>query len=336
MLSCAWIIVLSIIVLVVIGVIVIRWRLIQKYAKPVAIWESVNEACFQDYSRPNAPLTRFRVLPGCNSVENETAPEDMEQDDEGRVSLSLIIPAFNEENRLPDTLEVYGAHLESRASQNASFTYEIIVVDDGSLTRGTVEVAEEYARQHSAPGREVRVLQLARNRGKGGAVKRGVLCARGDILLFADADGATAAEDISLMYDEMIEKHLDSAVAVGTRPLRQDEGRKLLSKGFRLLVNVLCVRGVRDTQCGFKMFTRRAAEQLFPLLHVERWAFDVEVLFLAQSLGIPIIQREVNWHDVAGSTLNPIHATVSMAFDLVRIRALYALGVWKIQEKKVQ
>lgn len=326
------------------ALVLLRRHLKRKYAVPASVWVSPAEPQFRDFSQPGAPATRFRVLGGVAGTCEHEDDDDKEaaalppEDTAGEVQLSVVIPAYNEEARLPRTLEEYGAHLAARADHDTDFTYEILVVDDGSRTAGTAEAAEAYARTHSRPGRDVRVLRLARNRGKGGAVRRGVLCARGAAVLFADADGATAAPEISHLYDALRAAEAEVAkgpegkpvevVAIGTRPERQDEGRRVLSAGFRWLVRALCVRGVRDTQCGFKMFTRAAAGALFPRLHVERWAFDVELLYLAQRRGVALVQRDVAWHDVAGSTLSPVHAALQMARDLVRIRLLYALRVW--------
>eukprot|EP01113_Clastostelium_recurvatum_P041531 TRINITY_DN6611_c0_g1_i1.p1 TRINITY_DN6611_c0_g1~~TRINITY_DN6611_c0_g1_i1.p1 ORF type:complete len:125 (-),score=21.62 TRINITY_DN6611_c0_g1_i1:21-395(-) len=104
--------------------------------------------------------------------------------------------------------------------------------------------------------------------------------------------------------------------------------RNVLMWGFHILVSVLGVRGIKDTQCGFKLFSRRAAQQIFPNLHIERWAFDFELLYLAQSMKIPIVEVPVNWEEVPGSKLSPFASSVQMAIDLVRVRMAYMLGLW--------
>ncbi len=101
--------------------------------------------------------------------------------------------------------------------------------------------------------------------------------------------------------------------------------------GFHLLVDALCVRGIRDTQCGFKLFTRRTAARLFPNLHVERWAVDVELLFMAQSLGIPMTEVPVSWQEIEGSKLGPISASLQIGRDMLRIRINYWLGWWRME-----
>jgi dolichyl-phosphate beta-glucosyltransferase len=242
------------------------------------------------------------------------------------VWLSVVVPAYNEEARLPGMLSTTLAYLERQP-----YTWEVIVVDDGSRTDATWRAAEQHAERAAAAtmtSGSVRVLRLLKNRGKGGAVKRGALCARGQLVLFADADGATDINDLAALL-AAIGPNDRAAIAIGTRPSpARGVLRGLLAAGFRLLVNVTCVSGVTDTQAGFKLLTRDAAVRLFPLLHVERWAFDVELLFLAQRSGIPIVQVPIHWHECDGSKLDPISATFTMARDIIRIRAMYALNLW--------
>ena len=236
------------------------------------------------------------------------------------VDLSLVIPAYNEEQRLPETLRKYHAYLASAGEKR---TFEILVVDDGSATDGTAVVAEDFARDH--PG-VVRVLRLRENRGKGGAVKRGVMCARGRKILFADADAATEITDVDAFAQAIDNGAAD--IAIGSRTVERDSLRQVMANGFSLLVSLLCVRGIRDTQCGFKMLTRKAARELFPGMHVERWAFDAELLYLAQHRGMKIKEIPVHWHEVPGSKLSPVLAALQMARDLLRIRLMYRLGIW--------
>jgi len=257
---------------------------------------------------------------------------------EPAVYLSLVVPAYNEEKRMPTMLDETLAYLQQRSAEDPQFTYEIIVVDDGSRDK-TTDVALNYAKQHKLD--TVRVLKLAKNRGKGGAVRRGMLVARGRYALMVDADGATKFSDLERLEKRLLQAEKNGlGVAVGSRHHLQEKSeavaqrtflRKTLGATFHMLVT-FCVANVHDTQCGFKLFTRRSAQLLFSNLHIERWAFDVELLYLAQQLSMPIEEVPVNWQEIAGSTLNPVTASIQMAKDIFYIRTLYILGYWKIDK----
>ncbi|XP_047234292.1 dolichyl-phosphate beta-glucosyltransferase isoform X2 [Girardinichthys multiradiatus] len=251
--------------------------------------------------------------------------------------LSVVIPAYNEELRMPVMLDEAMQYLENRQKQNPSFTYEVIVVDDGSKDK-TTEVALQYTNKHSAD--KVRVLTLVKNRGKGGAVRMGTLSSRGKLILMADADGATKFSDI-----EKVEAGLKDlnpgpenlAISCGSRAHLEKDSvaqrsvfRTFLMYGFHFLVWFFCVRGIKDTQCGFKLFTREAALKTFSFLHVERWAFDVELLYIAQCFKIPIAEVAVNWTEIEGSKLVPFWSWLQMGRDLIAIRLRYITGAWKL------
>ncbi|TRY90945.1 hypothetical protein DNTS_022183, partial [Danionella cerebrum] len=176
----------------------------------------------------------------------------------------------------------------SVVKQNPSFTYEVIVVDDGSKDK-TTEVAMKYTKAYGA--QKVRVLTLVKNRGKGGAVRMGTLSSRGRLILMADADGATKFADIEKVeegLESISEKPDNMAISVGSRAHLEKESvaqrslfRTILMYGFHFLVWFFCVRGIHDTQCGFKLFTREAALKTFSSLHVERWVKVGAILELA-------------------------------------------------------
>lgn len=169
--------------------------------------------------------------------------------------------------------------------------------------------------------------------------------ARGKQLLFADADGATKFSDFDKIEEEMKKLVPDndwtkSAVVIGSRAHLEDESiatrslfRTILMHGFHFLVWLFAVRGIRDTQCGFKLFTRSAARRLFLLMHVERWAFDVELLFLAQFKKMPINEVCVNWTEIEGSKVTPLWTSIQMGRDLFLIWFRYAIGAWSLHEK---
>jgi len=217
-------------------------------------------------------------------------------------------------------------------------TYEIIVVSDGSRD-ATVAVAQKYAEVHGS--NKIRVLELIENRGKGGAVRLGMQSSRGKYLLFADADGATKFGDFIKLEAEMKEQWKDDGIVIGSRAHLEDDAiatrsffRTILMHGFHLLVWLFAVRGVRDTQCGFKLFTRHAARILFLTMHVERWAFDVEVLFIAQALRMPIREVAVNWTEIDGSKVTPFWSWLQMGRDLFLIWFRYTIGAWSLQRKQ--
>ena len=204
-------------------------------------------------------------------------------------ALSFVVPAFNEEKRLPVSLARIAEWLGSRTPPVPA---EVLVVDDGSSDR-TAAVAEKTA---SGLGLSFRVIRLPENRGKGAAVRAGVLEARGEHVLVTDADLSTPIEEV----DKLLAA--GAPVAIGSRGVdttlvkqRQPLFRVASGKVFNLLVRVLAVSGIRDTQCGFKLFRRDAAREVFSRATVDRFAFDVEALLLARRLGYPIAEVPVLW-----------------------------------------
>eukprot|EP01100_Stratorugosa_tubuloviscum_P015347 TRINITY_DN8754_c0_g1_i1.p1 TRINITY_DN8754_c0_g1~~TRINITY_DN8754_c0_g1_i1.p1 ORF type:complete len:336 (+),score=121.22 TRINITY_DN8754_c0_g1_i1:123-1130(+) len=257
--------------------------------------------------------------------------------DEGSLYLTVVVPAYNEERRLGKMLDETLQHLNERKSKDPNFTYEIIIVDDGSRD-GTSRLVQDYALREGTES--IRLLKLVQNRGKGGAIRRGVMCGRGRYVLFADADGATQFSDLDKLEIRLraVESVERNGIAVGSRAHNNDQNnspqvknsilRRIFSWTFHTLVDVLCVKGVKDTQCGFKLLTRKSAYTLFKPLHIERFAFDVELLFLAQQMGYPIVEVPVTWTEIEGSTVSPVADGIRMAKDLIRIRFMYLIGAW--------
>ncbi|XP_026667797.1 dolichyl-phosphate beta-glucosyltransferase isoform X2 [Ceratina calcarata] len=254
--------------------------------------------------------------------------------DKWSVHLSVVIPAYNEEQRLPVMLDECLEYLENRLKKGC--TYEVIIVSDGSTDK-TVDIAHKYALEHE----NIRVLKLVRNRGKGGAVR------------LVDADGATKFTDLEklneslksiLGFDYMNkpeEVGSSHVVVCGSRAhLEKEETAKrtffrlLLMHGFHVLVWLWGVRGIRDTQCGFKLLTRESARSIFQALHVERWAFDVEMLYIARVLNIPITEIPVNWTEIEGSKIVPFWSWLQMGIDLFFIWYKYRIGAWRIKMSK--
>uniref|UniRef100_A0A224XTH8 Dolichyl-phosphate beta-glucosyltransferase n=1 Tax=Panstrongylus lignarius TaxID=156445 RepID=A0A224XTH8_9HEMI len=265
------------------------------------------------------------------------------------IHLSVIVPAYDEEQRLPPMLDETLQFLEKRREENKDFKYEVIISSDGSRDK-TVEVALKYSKKYGSD--IVRVLDLNPNRGKGGAVRLAVLSCRGAIILFADADGATKFHDLTKLEESLKEITKSNYITVpekvaevhalicGSRSHLEKESlatrsffRNFLMHGFHFVVWVLAVRTIRDTQCGFKLFTRRTAELLFHNIHVERWAFDVELLYLAEKFNIPLAEVAVNWTEIEGSKIIPVLSWIQMGKDLFLIWLRYKLGAWKIAVK---
>lgn len=252
--------------------------------------------------------------------------------------LSVVIPAYNEEHRIPLMLDEAMQYLENRQKKNSSFTYEVIVVNDGSKDQ-TTEVALQYTREYGPD--KVRVMTLVQNRGKGGAVRMGTMICRGKLILMADADGATKFSDLEKVEAALCDlspKPGNMAISCGSRAhlekasiAQRSVFRTFLMYGFHFLVWFFCVRGIKDTQCGFKLFTREAALKTFSSLHVERWAFDVELLYIGQCFKIPIAEVAVNWTEIEGSKLVPFWSWLQMGRDLIFIRLRYLTGAWKLE-----
>jgi dolichyl-phosphate beta-glucosyltransferase len=224
----------------------------------------------------------------------------------------VVIPAFNEAQRLPPFLEKVVAYFEGRDEP-----YEIIVVDDGS-TDGTAELVED--KRLGA----VEVLRLQPNLGKGAAVRAGMLAARGAYRLFADADGATPIEELKRLEPMLIAGAdvvigsrvlVDPGVSVTTRWHRVGSGRV-----FNWLVARVGLHGVADSQCGFKAFTAQAAGRLFDALSTPGFGFDVELLLLARATGFRIVEVPVNWADQAGSKVGVLRHGPGMLWQILRAR----------------
>ncbi|CAL8104727.1 unnamed protein product [Orchesella dallaii] len=269
--------------------------------------------------------------------------------DSPSLTLSVIVPAYNEEDRLTPMMEDCLEYLERRCDNERSFSYEIVIVNDGS-TDNTSDVAMGYVRRCGCD--RVRLLNLEKNRGKGGAVRLGVFSSRGEYIIFADADGATRFSDIDKVFSSIkiltekgkatygVTQWRVPSIACGSRAHMEEDSiatrsffRTLLMHAFHFLVWLFTVRGIRDTQCGFKMFTRSAARIVFHNLHIERWAFDVELLYIAQKLRMPIDEVAVYWTEIAGSKVTPILSWIQMGIDLFAIWLRYTTGRWRLANK---
>lgn len=228
-------------------------------------------------------------------------------------SLSVVVPAYNEVRRLGLTLDTVLAWCTGRFAP-----LELIVVDDGS-SDGTSRVAAERA----SAGAPVRVLKNDLNRGKGYSVRRGILEAQNELVLFSDADLSTPIEEL-----EKLLAHLDHAqVVIGSRSIkgsrvevRQPLFRMLMGKTFNKIVRVVLGTRLNDTQCGFKLFSRDAAREAFSRATVDGFAFDAEVLLIAERLGYRIQEVPVRWLNSPASTVHPVKDSARMLRDVLRVR----------------
>jgi dolichyl-phosphate beta-glucosyltransferase len=312
--------------------------------------------------------------------------------------VSVIVPAFNEEDRLVGMLEEAVNYLEheygilsekadAATEQNGTpirrrqggqteingpfpdssdpkslHGWEILLIDDGS-TDSTILTALSFARTHQLPLRprrqsgpwshrsdhavnippgSIRLISLRHNRGKGGAVTHGMRHARGQYIVFADADGASKFEDLDKLLSacQKLEGGGKKAVAVGSRAhlvgsdavVKRSLLRNFLMHSFHLLLKWMTpprTAAIRDTQCGFKLFSRASLPYIIPYMHCEGWIFDVEMLMLAEFAGIPVCEVPVGWREVKGSKLNVVWDSLGMAWGLAVLRVCWGVGIYR-------
>ncbi len=226
--------------------------------------------------------------------------------------LSIIIPAYNEEKRLPDSLSQITAYVQAQ-----SYPIEVLVVDDGSRDE-TAKVVEAVTAEHP-------FVNVVRNphRGKGYAVKTGMLRASGRYLFFGDADLSMPIEEIEKFLPQNLGEY---DVAIGSREApganRYDEPplRHLMGRVFNMLVQLLAVRGFQDTQCGYKGFRREVARDLFSAQTMDGFGFDVEILFIAQKRGYLMMEVPIEWYHKDSSQVSPVKDTFKMIRDVFQVR----------------
>lgn len=248
----------------------------------------------------------------------ELASGTSDRDGAPGVDLSVVIPAFNEQQRLRTTLSSTLEYLSSRNSVS-----EVIVVDDGS-DDATPAIAREFLEQG------VTLIQHRSNRGKGAALRSGVQVSRGDWVLLCDADLSTPIEEI-----ELLERRTSEAdVIFGSRAVdqsrvlqRQPLYREWMGKTFNLIIRSLGLVTLRDTQCGFKLLRGDYARQLFALTTIDRFAYDVEICCLARRSGLQIVEQGVRWENSRESKVHAVWDSARMFRDVVALR--WRLGSWK-------
>jgi dolichyl-phosphate beta-glucosyltransferase len=233
-------------------------------------------------------------------------------------TLSIVVPVFNEERRLPALLEKLRTDASGIVSNAGLELTEVLLVDDGS-TDETAALLDSFA----ASEPHVRTLRFERNRGKGAAVREGMLAAGSQLALMTDVDLSTPLEDVSLLA-QALEAGAD--IAIASRGLKESKvlvhqpaHRELMGKAFNVGVRLLTRVPWRDTQCGFKLFRHERTRKVFELQRVEGFAFDVEVLVTARRLGLHVAEVPVRWIDNPDTRVGVMTSSTAMALDVLRI-----------------
>ena len=236
--------------------------------------------------------------------------------------LSIVIPAYNEAERLPETLALTRDWVERQP-----FAVEIVVVDAGST-----DVTVPTVREIQARFPNLRLIENAQNKGKASVVAQGMLAATGTWRLFMDADGSTPLHEINRLFDQTDTYQ----VVIGSRYLHPDSvkikqpwKRRVISRSGNLLIRASLLPGIRDTQCGFKLFSAEAAEAIFPRMTVAGWLFDVEVLLIARRLHYAIKEVPVDWYDAKSSKLRAVQASGRALQDWRKIRRQLKTGSYE-------
>lgn len=230
--------------------------------------------------------------------------------------LSIIIPAFNEEQRLPNTLEQILTFLQAQSYQS-----EILVIENASQDK-TFQVAEQFAAQHHSEQLPILVLREA-VQGKGMAVKRGIFTARGEYRFMCDADLSMPVTEINRFVPpnlEQFEISIASREAPGAVRHNEPTYRHLVGRVFNTLIRLLALPGLNDTQCGFKCFKASIAEELFNEMTITGWSFDVEILYLAQQRSYRIVEIPIPWYYNPDSHISVVKDSMQMALDIFKIR----------------
>lgn len=240
----------------------------------------------------------------------------------GRPYLSIVVPAYNEEERLGRSLPLIDAYLRERA-----FDAEILVVDDGSRD-ATAKVAESFLH-----GRRGRLLRNRENRGKGYSVRKGTLQSEGRFVLITDADLSSPIEEHEKLAAAIRDHDLD--VAIGSRALPESQieihqawWREFMGRTFNKLMQGITGLPFHDTQCGFKLVDRERTRPIFEKLLVDRFAYDVELLFLCVRFGLAVREVPVVWRNDPASAVRPLTDAPSMLLDVMKVRWRFRRGVY--------
>jgi dolichyl-phosphate beta-glucosyltransferase len=240
------------------------------------------------------------------------------------ITYSLVIPAYNEGARLGATLERVLEYVAKHGNNT-----EVIVVNDGSRDN-TAEIVRSFAARNPA----LRLIDNPGNRGKGYSVRNGMLSAQGRVLIFSDADLSSPIEELPKLLEALTH---GAEIAIGSRWLRAETQtqrqplyRQLFGRIFNLMLRLTLGLQYKDTQCGFKAFTRLAAEAIFPLQRIERWGFDPEILFLARKFGFKVVEVPVAWGHSGGTRIHPLTDGSRMFVEMLRARWYDLMGKYDV------
>lgn len=238
-------------------------------------------------------------------------------------TVSFIIPVYNEEARITKTLQKVLTYFSK-----VCYSTEVIVVDDGSIDN-TPQLLQTFSN-------DVKVISFPKNRGKGAAVRTGMLSANSKYRVFSDADLSTPIYEIEKILQKL---ELGADICIGSRALdpsmikeHQPFYREFMGKMFNKFVQMLIIKGIEDTQCGFKGFTARSAEILFSRCKIDGFSFDVEMLYLAQKLNMKIEQVPVEWYNDKRTKVNPIRDSVNMFYELLKIKKIHSDSEFKLDK----
>ncbi|MHB1457004.1 MAG: dolichyl-phosphate beta-glucosyltransferase [Armatimonadota bacterium] len=231
--------------------------------------------------------------------------------------LIIVIPAYNEAARILDSLTAIGLYIEKQ-----DYTCKALVVDDGS-TDSTLSKCRYFAQKHPW----MQILSYNHNKGKGHAVRTGIIHSTADYYLICDADLATPIDELDGFW-HFIDEGAD--IVIASRPIqgshlmkRQPLYREMAGRALNHVIRILAVRDITDTQCGFKLFRGEAAKKIFSKCEINGWSFDIEVLYIAQKLGFNIKEAAVHWYHRPGSKIRFLRDGMRMLRDITRIRKMH-------------
>jgi len=332
--SLFWLI--SLVLLIVIGYLLylgIKW-----FMSPLLI--SMNDGIIlKEHSYMNYELKKMEIFPNIHDIPTKT--------------MTLVIPAYNESKRIHLSLDPSIKYFKERSNNDNTFTWEIIVVNDGSKDNTKDVVLNNYCKKYSSD--ELRLLSYDVNQGKGYAVQQGMLHSRGGMIIFADADGASEITHFKRLQDTLYEtincqnnndllnnKYKLNGIIIGSRAHLQKNAeakrtlfRNFFMYGFHFVVKYIGgIKNIKDTQCGFKLFTRNACKLTILNQKIRRWAFDVEILFIAQILNIKIKEVSIKWNEIPDGNLTPLKAAFNMFREIILLRCCHTFGIWYANLKK--